>query len=99
WAPAVENPEKILCIGLNYKKHADETKSPYPEEPVVFSKFNNALVGHEGQVAVPKTTERLDHEVELGIVIGKKAKNVAVKDALDYVFGYTTTNDLSARDT
>lgn len=99
WAPAVIQPEKILCVGLNYKKHADETKSPYPTEPVIFSKFNNALTGHRAEVTIPATTKRLDYEVELGIVIGKTAKNVSEKGAIDHIFGYTTTNDLSARDT
>lgn len=98
YAPAVTRPSKIICVGLNYRKHADETKSPYPKYPVLFNKFPNALAGHNETVAVPRTTERLDHEVELGIVIGKKAKYISEADALDYVFGYCTTNDLSARD-
>lgn len=98
FAPAVPNPSKVICVGLNYKKHADETGLPYPEYPVLFNKFNNALAAHEEEVAVPRVTERLDYEVELGIVIGKKAKYVSEADALDYVFGYCTTNDLSARD-
>lgn len=99
WAPAIHNPEKILCVGLNYKKHADETKSPYPKEPVIFSKFNNALAGHMETVKIPATTKRLDHEVELGIVIGTPCFNVSEKGAIDHVFGYVTANDLSARDT
>lgn len=98
FAPAVTRPSKIICVGLNYKKHADETGLPYPEYPVLFNKFPNALSAHNEEVAVPKTTERLDYEVELGIIIGKRAKYVAEEDALDYVFGYCTTNDLSARD-
>lgn len=98
WEPAVTRPKKIICVGLNYKKHADETKSPYPEIPILFNKFENALTGHLSEIVVPRTTERLDHEVELGIVIGKTAKHVREEEALDYVFGYCTTNDLSARD-
>lgn len=98
FAPAVPNPNKIICIGLNYKKHADETGLPYPEYPVLFNKFNNALAAHKEEVVVPRVTERLDYEVELGIVIGKRAQYVDEADALDYVFGYCTTNDLSARD-
>jgi len=98
YAPAVTRPSKIICIGLNYRKHADETKLPHPEEPVLFSKFPNALVGHFSEVVIPRTTERLDYEVELCIVIGKRAKNVSESAALDYVFGYCTANDLSARD-
>lgn len=98
FAPALTRPSKIICVGLNYRKHADETKAPYPEYPVLFNKFPNALSGHKQEVAIPKVTERVDHEVELGIVIGKKAKYVKKEEALDYVFGYCTTNDLSARD-
>lgn len=98
WEPAITQPKKIICVGLNYKKHADETKAPYPEIPILFNKFENALTGHLSEVVVPRTTERLDHEVELGIVIGKTAKHVKKEEALDYVFGYCTTNDLSARD-
>lgn len=98
WGPAITNPNKIICVGLNYRKHADETKAAYPAYPVLFNKFSNALTGHQSDIAVPRTTERLDYEVELGIVIGKEAKYVSEADALDYVFGYCTTNDLSARD-
>lgn len=98
WGPAVTHPSKIICVGLNYKKHADETKQPYPEVPILFNKFANALTGHLTEVVVPRTTERLDHEVELGIVIGKTGKHIPEEKALDYVVGYCTANDLSARD-
>ena len=98
WETALTRPRKIICVGLNYRKHADETKAPYPKVPVLFNKFDNALTGHLQNIKVPRTTERLDHEVELGIVIGKTAKHVKREDAFDYVFGYCTTNDLSARD-
>src|SRR5699024_8153299 len=98
WDAAITRPRKIICVGLNYRKHADETKAPYPKVPVLFNKFDNALTGHLQNIKVPRTTERLDHEVELGIVIGKTAKHVKREDAFDYVFGYCTTNDLSARD-
>lgn len=98
WGAAVPRPRKIICVGLNYRKHADETKAKYPEIPIIFNKFDNALTGHLTEIAVPRTTERLDHEVELGIVIGKTGKFIREKEALDYVFGYCTTNDLSARD-
>ncbi|MFP7299576.1 fumarylacetoacetate hydrolase family protein [Neobacillus niacini] len=98
WGPCVTEPNKIICVGLNYRKHADETKSPYPVVPILFSKYNNTLTGHKCEIAVPKVTQRLDYEVELGVVIGKEAKYVSKKNALDYVFGYCTANDLSARD-
>lgn len=98
WGPAVTNPQKIICVGLNYRKHADETNSPYPDVPILFNKFSNALTSHLAEITVPHTTERLDYEVELGIIIGKTGKYIKEKDALDYVFGYATGNDLSARD-
>lgn len=98
WGPTVTKPHKIICVGLNYRKHADETNAPYPEVPILFNKFDNTLTGHKDEIPVPKVTEKLDYEVELGIVIGKQAKNISEEDALEYVFGYTTVNDLSARD-
>ena len=98
WGPCVTQPNKIICVGLNYRKHADETNAAYPEVPILFNKFNNTLTGHKQQIAVPKVTEQLDYEVELGVVIGKEAKYVSKENALDHVFGYCTVNDLSARD-
>ncbi|WEG11721.1 fumarylacetoacetate hydrolase family protein [Pullulanibacillus sp. KACC 23026] len=98
WGPCVTQPSKIICVGLNYRKHADETNAAYPEVPILFNKFNNTLTGHRNDIGVPNVTEKLDYEVELGVVIGKKAKNVSKEEALDYVFGYCTANDLSARD-
>ncbi|TCN25124.1 fumarylacetoacetate hydrolase family protein [Mesobacillus foraminis] len=98
WAPCVTQPNKIICVGLNYRKHADETNAAYPEVPILFNKFNNTLTGHNCEIAVPKVTEKLDYEVELGVVIGKEAKYVEKENALDHVFGYCTVNDLSARD-
>lgn len=98
WGPCVTEPNKIICVGLNYRKHADETNAPYPEVPILFNKFNNTLTGHMREIAIPKVTEKLDYEVELGVVIGKEAKYVSKENALDYVFGYCTANDLSARD-
>ncbi|MFD1412339.1 fumarylacetoacetate hydrolase family protein [Oceanobacillus jeddahense] len=98
WGPAITSPSKIICVGLNYRKHADETGSPYPETPILFNKFNNTLTGHKQAIKIPKTTKKLDYEVELGIVIGKTAKNVPINEALDHVFGYVIGNDLSARD-
>jgi len=98
WGPCVTAPNKIICVGLNYRKHADETNAPYPEVPILFNKFNNTLTAHKANIAVPKVTEKLDYEVELGVVIGEKAKYVSEEDALRHVFGYCTVNDLSARD-
>lgn len=98
WGPCVTRPHKIICVGLNYRKHADETNAPYPEVPILFNKFDNTLTGHQSEIAVPAVTNELDYEVELGIVIGKNTKNVSKEEALSHVFGYCTVNDLSARD-
>jgi 2-keto-4-pentenoate hydratase/2-oxohepta-3-ene-1,7-dioic acid hydratase in catechol pathway len=98
WGPCVTEPQKIICVGLNYRRHADETNASYPEVPILFNKFNNTLTAHLRDIEVPKVTNELDYEVELGIVIGKTAKYVSVDEALDHVFGYCTVNDLSARD-
>src|SRR5699024_8150544 len=98
WGSAVPAPNKIICVGLNYRRHADETGASYPETPILFPKYNNALASHKQHITVPKVTEKLDYEVELGIVMGKNAKDVSKEEALDYVFGYVTANDLSARD-
>lgn len=97
-APVVPKPSKIVCVGLNYRKHADECNLPYPETPILFSKFANALAGHGEDVPLPKESEKIDYEAELAIVIGKRASNVTEEDALSYVYGYCSANDVSARD-
>ncbi|SEO75877.1 fumarylacetoacetate hydrolase family protein [Paenibacillus sp. OV219] len=94
----VPAPNKIICVGLNYRKHAEETGSPIPAYPILFNKFNNTLCGNGDDVALPKVSVKVDYEAELAVVIGKKAKYVSKEDALDYVFGYCNVNDLSARD-
>jgi 2-keto-4-pentenoate hydratase/2-oxohepta-3-ene-1,7-dioic acid hydratase in catechol pathway len=98
WGPCVPEPKKIICVGLNYRKHAEETNAPIPASPILFNKFHNALAGHEQEIAIPRETQKLDYEAELAIVIGKKARRVAAAEALDFVFGYAAANDLSARD-
>lgn len=98
FGPAVTGPGKILCVGLNYRKHAEETGSAIPQTPILFSKFNNALAGHLEDVPLPAVSQQVDYEAELAIVIGRTASNVSKEDALDYVFGYCCANDLSARD-
>lgn len=98
FGPCVTQPEKIICVGLNYRKHAEETNAPIPEYPILFNKFNNTLTGHGCDVPLPKVSSKVDYEVELAIVIGKKAKYVPREQALDHVFGYCAVNDLSARD-
>lgn len=96
--PCVSRPQKIVAIGLNYRKHAAETGMPIPEYPIAFNKFPNALAGHGEPVTIPTVTQKADYEVELAIVIGKRASSVPVETALDHVWGYATANDLSARD-
>mmetsp|Transcript_136216 Transcript_136216/g.236843 ORF Transcript_136216/g.236843 Transcript_136216/m.236843 type:complete len:284 (-) Transcript_136216:42-893(-) len=91
-------PKALLCIGLNYRSHADELKLPYPKNPVVFMKPLTCAAGHGDEVVKPRLTEKMDYEVELAIVIGRACKDVTPEAALDYVLGYTCANDLSTRD-
>lgn len=94
----VVNPGKILCVGLNYKSHAEETGGTAPEAPVFFSKFSDCLHPAGKNVELPAWQRCYDYEAELVIVIGKTAYHVPEEDAMEYVFGYTCGNDLSARD-
>jgi 2-keto-4-pentenoate hydratase/2-oxohepta-3-ene-1,7-dioic acid hydratase in catechol pathway len=98
YAPAVTNPEKIVCVGLNYIDHAKESKMDIPKYPLLFSKFNSALAAHLETIAIPQEAIHMDYEAELVIVMGKTAKNVTEQEALSYVFGYSVGNDVSARD-
>ncbi len=98
YGPAVADPGKIVCVGLNYRRHAAETNMPVPETPVLFSKFGNSIAAYGDSVSLPPVAIEYDYEVELGIVIGKPARNVSQEDALDYVLGYVTANDISVRD-
>ena len=93
------SPSTILALGLNYRRHADETKMGYPDSPVLFLKGLNSLIGPGEPILLPKAgPDEVDYEAELTIVIGKPALNVSRADALDYVLGYTCGNDVSARD-
>lgn len=94
----VAKPSQFVAIGLNYVDHAEETGSPIPEHPVVFFKSPGCIVGPNDNVIAPKNSTQLDWEVELGIVIGRKASYVAKKDAMKYVAGYCVINDVSERD-
>ncbi len=85
------------CVGLNYVKHAQESGLPIPEEPVLFSKATSAIWGPYDRVTIPKGSQKTDWEVELGVIIGKRAEHVAEDDALSYVAGYCTINDVSER--
>lgn len=97
-AAPIHDPEKMIFIGLNYVDHASESKMAIPKVPVLFPKFPNSIVGPEDDVVIPAEVKECDYEVELAVVIGKTAKNVSREEALDYVFGYTIVNDVSARD-
>ncbi|MFE4896303.1 fumarylacetoacetate hydrolase family protein [Peribacillus butanolivorans] len=96
--PPIAQPEKIICVGLNYIDHCKETGMEPPSSPVIFSKYANAIVGQNDVIEIPINSKEVDFEAELAIVIGKKAKNVSEEEAIDYVFGYTIMNDISARD-
>lgn len=99
FGPCITSPEKIICIGLNYRKHAAETGQPVPPVPILFNKFNSALNCHRGTISVSEeSAEKFDYEAELVIVMGRTARNVTEDDALSYVFGYCTGNDFTARD-
>lgn len=89
---------KIICVGLNYRRHAMETGAQIPEVPILFSKFANSLAAHRQQIPIPPETTQADYEVELGVVMGRRAVRVPEGQALEYVAGYCVANDLSARD-
>ena len=101
YGPCVLAPEKIICIGLNYKSHVAEAGEKLPPVPILFNKFNSALNHHGGTIDVTKekVAQKFDYEGELVIVMGRTARDVSEADALSYVFGYATGNDFSARDT
>ena len=92
-------PTKIVCVGLNYKDHAEEMNSKVPEDPKLFIKPNTAIIGHEDTIVYPDhMSKRVDYEGELAVVMAKRAKKLDVDEALDYIFGYTCLNDVTARD-
>lgn len=91
-------PSKVLCVGLNYKEHAEEVGFDVPEKPLIFLKSSSSLNHPEGEIIYPPETQRLEYEGELAIVIKKEAKNLRAEEAYDYIFGYTCANDVTARD-
>jgi 2-keto-4-pentenoate hydratase/2-oxohepta-3-ene-1,7-dioic acid hydratase in catechol pathway len=97
FAPVVD-PRKIVCVGLNYRDHAAETGAPIPKEPILFSKYPTALIGHGDAIVLPAVSREVDFEAELVIVIGKKGRPRTAAAALDYVAGYSVGHDVSARD-
>ncbi len=94
----VHDPQKIVCLGLNYRDHAEESGAPIPREPILFSKYATSLVGNGEPIVLPPASAEVDYEAELVIVIGKRGRNLREEDAPDYVAGYTIGHDVSARD-
>jgi acylpyruvate hydrolase len=94
----INDPAKFICIGLNYRDHAEETGNPIPKEPPIFAKWAPSIVDPGEPILRPRGSNQLDWEVELGVVIGRTARYVSKEQALDYVYGYTIINDASARD-
>jgi 2,4-didehydro-3-deoxy-L-rhamnonate hydrolase len=94
----IDRPGKIICIGLNYRDHAEEQGVPLPEAPLLFAKWQNALIGPGEPIVIPPIVTRCDYEAELGVVIGSRVRDVSAENALDAVSGYLCVNDVSARD-
>lgn len=94
----IPRPPKIICIGLNYRDHAEETRQPVPEVPAVFSKFHTAVTGHRHPIVLPKNSRKPDYEAEFVVVIGKGGRYIPEASWREHIFGYTIMNDVSARD-
>jgi 2-keto-4-pentenoate hydratase/2-oxohepta-3-ene-1,7-dioic acid hydratase in catechol pathway len=94
----IDLPQKIVCVGLNYRDHAEEQGVDLPERPLLFAKWPNTLIADGDPIRIPGITEQVDYEAELGVVIGTRTSRVSVDDALDFVRGYVVANDVSARD-
>lgn len=91
-------PSKAICVGLNYKDHIEEMGDKIPEEPTLFIKPSTAVIGPDDYIILPEMSRRVDYEGELAVVIGRKAKNVSIEEAKNYILGYTIANDVTARD-
>jgi 2,4-didehydro-3-deoxy-L-rhamnonate hydrolase len=94
----IERPSKIVCVGLNYRDHAEEQGAELPTAPLLFAKWPSSLVGPGEAIVLPRTSTRVDYEAELGVVIGERVKGVSEENALEAVLGYLCLNDVSARD-
>jgi 2-keto-4-pentenoate hydratase/2-oxohepta-3-ene-1,7-dioic acid hydratase in catechol pathway len=94
----IPRPGKIICIGLNYRDHAEESNAQVPEYPTVFAKYASCVIGPGEPIVIPRVTSQVDYEGELAVVIGRRARDVSAEAALSYVAGYTAFNDVSARD-
>jgi len=98
YLPPIEAPQKIVCIGLNYRDHAAEVNLPLPTEVTAFAKYANSLVGHGAAVEIPRESNKVDYEAELAFVIGKRGRHIPAERAYEHVAGYTIFNDVSVRD-
>jgi acylpyruvate hydrolase len=98
FAPLVPNPEKIVCVGLNYRSHAAEANLEVPDHPTLFAKYARALIGARDDIAMPAVSEKVDWEAELALVIGTSIRNASEAEALEAIAGYTVLNDISMRD-
>jgi 2-keto-4-pentenoate hydratase/2-oxohepta-3-ene-1,7-dioic acid hydratase in catechol pathway len=94
----VPDPEKVICIGLNYADHAAESGAPIPNEPVIFNKFPTAVSGHGAPIVLPKLSSQVDYEAELVMIIGKEGRHIPRENALEFIAGYSCGHDVSARD-
>ena len=92
------HPSKVICLGLNYRSHAEEMNFELPKKPIIFMKPSTSVIGTDTDIVYPELSNRVDYESELGAVIGRKAFRVSKENALEYVFGYTCANDVTARD-
>ncbi len=101
WAPPIPDPGKVICLGRNYRAHAEEQDKPVPERPLLFPKVASALIGHGAPIPLPDPSieDRVDYEAELAVVMGRRARNVSEAEALEFVAGYTVMNDVSGRRT
>lgn len=95
---ASAEPRKIVCVGRNFGAHAKELGNEAPKEPLIFLKPSSSMVGPDDVIELPRQSQRVDHEAELGVIIGKRARDVRAENALEHVFGYTLVNDVTARD-
>ena len=94
----IDLPQKIVCVGLNYRDHAEEQGVDLPERPLLFAKWPNTLIADGDAIRIPEISKQVDYEAELGVVIGRRARKVSAGDALDHVRGYVVANDVSGRD-
>jgi acylpyruvate hydrolase len=92
------NPRKIICLGLNYRDHAQETKADIPTDPILFSKYATAIIGPDDPILLPAVSKEVDYEAELAFIMGRRGRHISTRQALEYVAGYTIMHDVSARD-